>query len=47
MSLNRHGTQYVLSQQNKILQTLEFYWLCSKTSKFKVKWAGSHYIALP
>ena len=28
-------------------ETLNFIWLCSKTSKCNVKWAGSRYIALP
>ena len=44
MILNMHGTQYGLSQHNKILKfykALEFNWLCSKTSKCNIKWAGS------
>ena len=46
-SFNMHGTQYGLSQHNKILQNLKFKRLCSKTLKCNVKWAGSRYIALP
>ena len=46
MSLNTHGTHYGLSQHNNIHKTLKFNWLCCKTSKWKVKWAGSRYIAL-
>ena len=47
MSLNMHGTQYVLSQHNFFYKTLKFNWLCSKMSKCNVKWATSRYIALP
>ena len=55
MSLNMHGTQFVLSQHKIIIikkkqkkkKTLKFYWLCSKTSKCNVKWASSRYIVLP
>ena len=47
MSLNMYGMQYGLSQHNKIYKTFKFNWLCSKTSKCNVKWAGSCYIALP
>ena len=47
MSLNMHGTQYGLSQHNKLYETLKFNWLCSKTSKCNVKWAGFRCIALP
>ena len=36
MSLNMHG----LSQHNKILKTPKFNWLCSETSKYKVKRAS-------
>ena len=28
-------------------KTLKFNWLCSKTSKCNVKWAGLRHIALP
>ena len=42
MSLNNDGTQYGLSQLNKVLQN----WLCSKMSKCDVKWAASCYIGL-
>ena len=28
-------------------KTLKFNWLCSKTSRCNIKWAGSHYIAFP
>ena len=47
MSINMHGTQYRLSQHNKILQNVEVYWLCSKTSKCNVKRAGLRFIVLP
>ena len=48
MALNMHGTQYGLSQLNNILQKkLKCNWLCIKTSKYNVKWAGSRYIAFP
>ena len=48
MCLNMHGMQYGQSQHNKILQKLlKFNWLCSKTSKGNIKWAGLRYIALP
>ena len=45
MSLNMHGTQYGLSQHNKLVQTVEVYWLCSKASN--VNGAGLGYRALP
>ena len=47
MSLNMHGTQYGLSQHKELLQNVEVNWLCRKTSKCIVKWAGLRYIALP
>ena len=48
MLLNMHGTQYGLPQHNNFFyKTLKFNWLCSKTSKYNVKSAGSRYIALP
>ena len=49
MLLNTHETQYGLSQHNIILQNVKVFknWLCSKTSKCNVKWAGLCYIALP
>ena len=47
MSLNMHGTQYGLSQHNKLLRNVEVNWLCSKTSKCNIKWAGLGSIALP
>ena len=47
MSLNMQGTQYWLSQLNKLLQNVESNWLCSKTSKSNVNWASLRYIALP
>ena len=40
MTLNMHGTQYGLSQHNKIFKTLKFNWLCFKTSKCNVKWVS-------
>ena len=47
MSLYMHGTQYGLSHHNSLLQNFKFSWLCSKMSKFNIKWAGLRYIVLP
>ena len=37
MSLNMHGTQYGLSQHNKLLQNVEVNWLCRKNVKMQRK----------
>ena len=42
MSLNMHGMQYGLLEHSFFNKKLKFNWLCSKTSKCNVKWAGSH-----
>ena len=46
MSLKMHGTQYGLSQHNKILQNVSLIG-CVVNIKLNVKWACSCYIALP
>ena len=47
MSLNMHGTHYGLYGNTNFYKMLKFNWLCSKTSKCNVKWAGSRFIGLP
>ena len=47
MSLNMHERNMGYHSITKFYKTLKLNWLSSKTSKWDVKWDGSHYIALP
>ena len=47
MLLNMHRRNMGYHSVTKFYKTLKFNWLCSKTSKCNVKWAGLRYVALP
>ena len=47
MLLNMHRRNMGYHSIIKFYKTLKFSWLCSKTSKCNVKWAGLCYVALP
>ena len=44
MCMERNNGYHSIIQ---IYKTIKFIWLCSKTSKYNVKWAGLRYVALP